>query len=163
MLKMIFHSGYWDYPFDGLAEYNGQEVYYQIADEPARLQPPYPQEVMDALQGVEMNDDLDMDLKEYWIYYDEGLRVERKLSYYVYKVPSEILETYKHEFMTWSDHIGWHCWHDDRHRPMNTIHPDPGFNQERFYRERQRIKMDINDFELIGKFQYDLFQNFSTP
>ena len=61
---MIFHKGYYDYPFDGLAEYNGQEVYFTIANEPKRLNPPYPQEVLDALIDV-MDDDLDIDLKEY--------------------------------------------------------------------------------------------------
>lgn len=162
---MIFHRGYYDYPLDGLAEYNGQDVYFTIANYPTVLQPPYPQEVIDALESVVVDDDLDIDLTEYWIYYDERLIVEHKLSYYLYKVPIHIIKEYKHEFMVWSDHIGWHCWHDEHYRPMIVVHPDPSFNKDIFYQSRKEkyVNMDIKDFELIGQFGYDQFQNFSRP
>lgn len=117
-LKMLWHESY-DYydrrPINGLAEYNGDKVYFTLKDEEILVDEiDYPIEVNNFINTYDPNED-NVDTENYYVYCidDVNMKFEvyRKTSYSIYKMPELILKYYEEYMNELNDTCGYFNWH----------------------------------------------------
>lgn len=115
-LKMLFHCGFYDVPLNGLAVYNGEEVYFSehISDLSGWVnEEDYNAEIKTAIDKLKMSGDDEIKTKNYCIYMmDDEIEVQCKLFYDLYRLPKDILSDYKSYMIEFSEAVGYNCWHD---------------------------------------------------
>ena len=163
-LKLLFHLGFHDYPLNGLAEYNGQEVYFCVFNEDFTIkESEYPQEIIDIIARNNFVDDLDdegcMTVGDYTINkYEEEIEVNKKLSYKIYKIPVDTLTKLKTEHNRFCEMVGY--WHDPQHHKSFVAKED----WKKYYEQPSDFpKFNESELEYLGTFNYDEFQYFSRP
>jgi hypothetical protein len=152
-LKMLWHGNFWDYPRDGLAEYNDEKVYFTIRDEPGEVRPNnYPQEVLDLITALPD----ECSVGNYEITAD--FTVRSKLSYDIYRLPPDTLLEFETNNENFSQAVGYHNWHDP-----TMYKPFIAKDGWRDYRRKPIPNFDIANFIHLGTFTYDKFQYFEQP
>jgi len=163
---MLFYRNFYDYPLFGLAEYNGEKVYFVEAMYPMTCHindEELPAKVKTAVNEL-LNDDFTnhddddgYDLGDYSIYYmgENDIHIERKLQYHLYRLPGDIGEQYFQEMIEME---AWHQWlHPDFYRPYTEI-KTPMWKKKEDY-----VHINLKECELIGTFPYDKFKYFTRP
>lgn len=167
-LKMLFHIGYYDYPLCGLAEYNGEKVYFNENLYPMRYKfsddrlPAKVKTVVNELLNDDFtnhDDDDGLDLGDYSIYYmgKNDIHIERKLQYNIYQLPEDVGEKY---FQQMIEMEAWHQWHPPEYYRSYTEKSPEYFTK---WENKDYVKINLNECKLIGSFPYDKFKYFDRP
>jgi hypothetical protein len=160
-LKILFHGGFYGHPLNGLAIYNGEEVYFNEHSSCGYIaEKDYTAEIKTAINCLKINDEDDLELEKYYIYrFNNNFVVERKLLYDIYRLPEYILLAYKSHMIEFSEAVGYHCWHDPQfHKPY--LSKD---NSEYYKNVEKCIDINIKELEHLGTFKYNEFQYYNRP
>lgn len=168
-LKMLWHGSFWDQPLNGLAEYNGEKVFFVVDSGEMVDQDSYPTEVKVAIARHKISKDKkDLEVEDYDIYYDESEEVEdgrysvlEDTFYKIYRIPSNILKEYEDRNTEFCEMVGYHCWHDpSKYKPFVITKT---FSEYYAKKEGPIEGFDIKNFECLGRFKYSKFQWYSRP
>ena len=156
-LKMLFHTGYHDGPLDGLAEYDGKEVYFKRREEWLLIEPDaYPADIRDRIVCAE-------DFETKYHYYDaDDDYVYQKPTYDIFYMDDVSLTTYKERNRTFNEWVGYQNWHDPgvyRASPIEQRRPD----WMDYYKENPHDYGWNPTLEYIDTFVAEDFQYFRRP
>lgn len=174
-VKMLWHMDFWDYPRDGLAEINGEKVYFKVENEPDPINVyELPKEYQDQLHQVtydyltklsqylpdDFNDEDIGEYKEYTVYRYDKFVFKKKLSYKIYRMPSHILEQYEAVQKDFNENVGYHNHHD----PLTFKQYVSCVNEDYWKKKKEPIEgFDVKNFECLGSFYWDEFEYFQRP
>ena len=168
-LEMLWHGKYYDIPLDGLAEYDGEKVYFECIDEGGynyTVNGVISADCPDALVNI-INSQVD---EEYEFYYNDysvccyidhnnnfpTYEIYKHPNYNIYRMNTKVCEEYIDYIMEFSEKVGYHSWHDDKHKPFNGTNG----NWKEYYKNPKQYVIDLNDCELLGTFTSQHFKNF---
>lgn len=165
-LKMLWHGAFWDQPLNGMAEYNGEKVYFAIDSGDTIDQDSYPPEVKDAIAKHKISkDEKDLEVEDYDIYYDESEEDKRysvleDTFYKIYRMPVDVLKEYEDRNTEFCKMVGYHCWHDPS--KYKKFVPTEKFTEYYCEKKGKPIEgFDIENFVCLGRFKYNKFQWYS--
>lgn len=175
-LKMLYHTGFWDYPQDGIAELNGERVYFTVEnapdvvnkydldekaiDEITKLECQYREKLYSFLPKDFDPEEIGI-YKGYEIFSYDRFVVRKRLSYKVYRLPSNILEEYEVQTKEFNEYVGYHTWHDPA---MYKPYTFTGRCDEFYHKKKKGIEgFNVDNFEYLGSFYDTDFQYFSRP
>jgi hypothetical protein len=174
-LKMLWHIGFWDFPHDGLAEYNGEKVYFKIENHPdpideyglgeeytkefLKIEYDYWEKLYKFLPEDFDTDDIG-EYKEYTVSRYDTFVIRKKLSYKIYRMPLHILQQYEDQNKKFNEAAGYQNWHDPNMYKLRIDAVDEAY----WRKEKEPIEgFDVNNFEYLGSFYWDEFENFYRP
>lgn len=164
-LQMLFYSGYHDHPLDGLALFNGKEVYFVINPLPQYLkEEEYTPDIKTIINQLKHENEeyRYIQLKDYDIDYDLGeVFVQRKIKYDLYQLPKELHEKFKNQHVEFSEAVGYHCWHHPMYyKPYVAKDNTEYYNKKK---ELLNINQHLDEYEYLGTFQYNEFEYYDRP
>lgn len=161
-LKMLWHGSFWDHPLNGMAEYNGERVYFTIDSWETIDQESYPPEIIAAIAKHKISkDEKELEVEDYYIDYDDSEEEEDKYSvhehtfYKIYRMPANVLKAYEAGNMEFCEMVGYHCWHDpSKYKGFVATE-----NFTKYYAKKKTPieGFDVRNFECLGRFRYDKF------
>jgi len=92
--KLLWHAGFYDFPLNGVAEYEGRKVWFE-ADEDLYYENIQKYELKD----VSTNSDEECD-EECMLYYD------------LYDIPADVMQDIVDSHKIFQEMVGYHCDHD---------------------------------------------------
>ncbi len=163
-LQMLFSAAFHDYPLNGLAIYNNEEVYFTPKSERLLKEEEYTAEIKTIINQLKYENEAYryVTLKDYEIDYDgeaDEIFVQRKLFYDLYRLPKDLHEKFKNQHIQFSEAVGYHCWHDPKfYKPY--VEKD---NSD-YYKNNKPFNINhLDKYEHLGTFRYDEFEYFSRP
>lgn len=151
-LKMLWHHDFRKYPISGLAEYQGEKVYFTIKNEPVKIVT-YSHDVCNTLDKLKLSyniDDYEVELAV--------ISVRNKLSYDIYRLSPHILKQFEKLHNDFDKAVGYHTWHDPAvYKPFMDTNVPLGYSFSHIE------DFNISNFTYLGTFTYDKFQYFKCP
>lgn len=138
-MNVLWYDTFWDYPLSGLGEYLGEKVWFVIDNREERLEKEdYTLEVKNIIANYKYNEhdkDYIGKTNDYNVYFyeDIGFDVRHKITYKLYKLPSDVLDEALYRKNLW-----------------NTMNPN---ECREIIKSRPNLKVDYNDlvnYKFIG-------------
>jgi len=180
---MLWHSGFYDIPLDGLAEFNSEKVYF-INIKGTLITSIENVETLDDIIKNIQNEDFDDEkyknklltelktlehlehtqTKNFEISYTKPRKcayLYERTKYKIFRLPKDVLEQYEKRHQEFRDCIGYHSEHDpSMFQKWNLSKSDPTY----WTKKREQIPgWDLKNFTYLGTFYAEDFKWFHVP
>ena len=178
--------GFWDHPKNGLGEYQGKKVWFQIEDDGTILKEvDYTQEIKDIIKNYKFDEDdgdqIDSTDDYYIEHYPEWFtpsidgvkqfmpayfRVCHKLTYKMYKLPEDVLKDIEEYEKLLEKYRIYNSWHDPaKFKPYDsTVARQQEYYDDINSKPGLRVKADdLVNYECVGTVKEDEIEWFSRP
>ena len=183
-LKMLWHSCFYDIPLDGLAEFNGEKVYFvnirgtlitsidnvstlddiieNIQNDQSFDDEKYKNKLLSELKTLE--DLKNPKTKNFEIVYITTTRcalIYERAKYKIFRLPKDVLEQYEKNHQEFRDCVGYHSEHD----PSMFQKYDLSKSDSTYWtKKREPIPgWDFENFTCLGTFYAEDFKWFHRP
>lgn len=154
---MLWHSGFYDHPLDGLALYKGVKVWFTVSDD-GEWKKIWNLDQLKALDGYYY----DIENTSDDIFKGEMFICKYTL-YKLYEIPDKCLIQHEDKHKLFQEFVGYHTDHDPLiYKPFNNWEME--FENNKFY-NTEHPKIDYNplDHKYLGEFRSIDFINYYLP